>query len=241
MARASSPSLLSVTGLQGGYGPAQVLFGIDLEVAQGEVVSLLGRNGMGKTTTIKSIMGLLPMTSGRIAIAGQGMTGAPPYRIAQAGLGLVPEGRQIFPNLSVEENLIATAGNRNRQANPWTLQRVYAFFPKLEARRRNGGNQLSGGEQQMLAIGRALMTNPRLLILDEATEGLAPLIRQEIWDRLAALKHEGLSILVIDKNVDALVKLADRHIIVEKGRIVWTGSSRELINDPVTKDRYLSV
>ena len=237
----SSAPLLRVTGLQGGYGPAQVLFGIDLEVAPGEVVSLLGRNGMGKTTTIKSIMGLLPTTAGRIAIDGRDMTGAPPYRIAQAGLGLVPEGRQIFPNLSVEENLIATAGNRSRQENPWTLPRVYAFFPKLEARRRNGGNQLSGGEQQMLAIGRALMTNPRLLILDEATEGLAPLIRQEIWDRLAVLKHEGLSILVIDKNVDDLVKLADRHVILEKGRIVWSGSSADLIADPVTKERYLSV
>jgi branched-chain amino acid transport system ATP-binding protein len=241
MARASSASLLSVTGLEGGYGPAQVLFGIDLQVAPGEVVSLLGRNGMGKTTTIKSIMGLLPTSSGRIAIDGRDMTGAPPYRIAQAGLGLVPEGRQIFPNLSVEENLIATAGNRSRQANPWTLARVFAFFPKLEARRRNGGNQLSGGEQQMLAIGRALMTNPRLLILDEATEGLAPLIRREIWDRLAALKLEGLSILVIDKNVDDLVKLADRHVVIEKGRIVWNGSSAALVADPVTKDRYLSV
>ena len=205
-----SAPLLSVSGLQGGYGPAQVLFGIDLEVGLGEVVSLLGRNGMGKTTTIKSIMGLLPATAGRIVVDGRDMTGAPPYRIAQAGLGLVPEGRQIFPNLTVEENLIATAGNRIRQTDPWTLPRVYAFFPKLEARRRNGGNQLSGGEQQMLAIGRALMTNPRLLILDEATEGLAPLVRQEIWDRLTVLKREGLSILVIDKNIDNLVKLADR-------------------------------
>ena len=233
--------LLSVAGLQGGYGPAQVLFGIDLDIAAGEVVSLLGRNGMGKTTTIKAIMGLLPATAGRIALSGRDMTGAPPYRMAQAGLGLVPEGRQIFPTLSVEENLIATAANSTRAANPWTLQRVYAFFPKLEARRRNGGNQLSGGEQQMLAIGRALMTNPRLLILDEATEGLAPMIRQEIWDRLALLKREGLSILVIDKNVDALVKLADRHVIIEKGQIVWTGTSAALAADPMTKERYLSV
>jgi branched-chain amino acid transport system ATP-binding protein len=233
--------LLSVTGLHAGYGLAQVLFGIDLEIAAGEVVSLLGRNGMGKTTTIKSIMGLLPATLGHISINGREMTGAPPYRIAQAGLGLVPEGRQIFPTLSVEENLIATSANHTRQANPWTLARVYAFLPKLEARRRNWGNQLSGGEQQMLAIGRALMTNPRLLILDEATEGLAPLIRQEIWDRLALLKREGLSILVIDKNVNALVKLADRHVIVEKGRIVWSGTSSALVADPLTRDRYLSV
>jgi branched-chain amino acid transport system ATP-binding protein len=232
---------LTVTGLHSGYGAAQVLFGIDLEVGAGEVVSMLGRNGMGKTTTIKSIMGLLPVTAGRVTIAGQDLTGAPPYRLAQAGLGLVPEGRQIFPTLSVEENLVATSANPSRMPNPWTLARVYAFLPTLEARRRNWGNQLSGGEQQMLAIGRALMTNPRLLILDEATEGLAPLIRQEIWDRLALLKAEGLSILVIDKNVDALVKLADRHVIMEKGRIVWAGTSAALVADPLTKDRYLSV
>ena len=236
-----SAPLLQVTGLHGGYGPAQVLFGIDLEVGAGEVVSLLGRNGMGKTTMIKSIMGLLPVTAGTVTVDGRDLTSAPPYRIAQAGLGLVPEGRQIFPNLSVEENLIATAANHSPLANPWTLPRVYAFLPKLEERRRNWGNQLSGGEQQMLAIGRALMTNPRLLILDEATEGLAPLIRQEIWERLAILKREGLSILVIDKNVGALVALADRHAIIEKGRIVWSGTSAALAADPVTRDRYLSV
>jgi branched-chain amino acid transport system ATP-binding protein len=232
---------LQIAGLQGGYGAAQVLFGVDLEVGAGEVVSLLGRNGMGKTTTIKSIMGLLPVTGGRVHVLGRDMTGAPPYRIAQAGIGLVPEGRQIFPTLSVEENLVATAADHAGAASPWTTARVYDFLPKLAARRRHWGSQLSGGEQQMLAIGRALMTNPRLLILDEATEGLAPLIREEIWSRLAALKREGLSILVIDKNVGALVKLADRHVIIEKGRIVWAGTSAALAADPVTKERYLSV
>ena len=236
-----TPPLLSVTQLEGGYGPAQVLFGVDLEIAAGEVVSLLGRNGMGKTTTVKSIMGLLPVSAGRIAIDGRDLTGKPPHVVAQAGVGLVPEGRLIFPTLTVEENLIATAGNPSGRAEPWTLARIYAFLPKLAARRRNWGTQLSGGEQQMLAIGRALMTNPRLLILDEATEGLAPLVRREIWERLALLKREGLAILVIDKNVDALIALADRHVILEKGRIVWSGSSDALIADAGIKDRYLSI
>ena len=236
-----STPFLKVSGLHGGYGPAQVLFGIDLEVGVGEVVSMLGRNGMGKTTTIKSVMGLLPPTAGRVLVDGREMTGAPPYRFAQAGLGLVPEGRQIFPTLTVEENLVATAANPGGHAQLWTTSRVYDFFPTLAARRRHWGNQLSGGEQQMLAIGRALMTNPRLLILDEATEGLAPLIRQEIWTRLALLKRDGLSILVIDKNVDALVALADRHVIIEKGQIVWSGTSAALAADPGTRDRYLAV
>ena len=233
--------MLHVQDLEASYGLSQVLFGVSLRIEAGQVATLLGRNGMGKTTTIKSIMGLLTPTAGTVLIDGKTMTGAPPYRIAQAGLGLVPEGRQIFPTLTVEENLVATAANHSRQADPWTVARVYRFFPKLEARRRNWGNQLSGGEQQMLAIGRALMTNPRLLILDEATEGLAPLVRQEIWDRLAVLKRAGLSILVIDKNVDALTALADRHVIVEKGRIVWTGTSAQLASDPSTQARYLSV
>jgi branched-chain amino acid transport system ATP-binding protein len=233
--------ILEVTRLEGGYGPAQVLFGVDLAVSVGEVVSLLGRNGMGKTTTIKSLMGLLKPTGGAVRIDGRALTGAPPYRIAQAGLGLVPEGRQVFPTLTVEENLVATAANRAGSRTPWTVRRVFELLPRLAERRRNYGNQLSGGEQQMLAIGRALMTNPRLLILDEATEGLAPLLRQEIWDRLAVLKREGLSILVIDKNVDALVRLADRHLILEKGKIVWAGSSADLAADPVTKERYLAV
>jgi branched-chain amino acid transport system ATP-binding protein len=236
-----SDALLSVRGLEAGYGGSQVLFGVDLDVGYGEVVSLLGRNGMGKTTTVLSIMGLLPTRAGEIRFAGRPMTCQPPFRIAQAGIGLVPEGRQVFPTLTVEENLIATASNRAGQAAPWTLERVYAFFPRLAERRRNYGDEISGGEQQMLAIGRALMTNPKLLLLDEATEGLAPLTRQEIWERLAQLKRDGLSILIIDKTIEALLRLSDRHIILEKGRIVWSGTSRALAADPVTRDRYLSV
>ena len=236
-----SDALLSVRGLEAGYGGSQVLFGVDLDVGYGEVVSLLGRNGMGKTTTILSIMGLLPARAGEIRFAGRPLTRQPPFRIAQAGIGLVPEGRQVFPTLTVEENLIATASNRGGQAAPWTLERVYAFFPRLAERRRNYGDEISGGEQQMLAIGRALMTNPKLLLLDEATEGLAPLTRQEIWKRLAQLKRDGLAILIIDKTVEALLRLSDRHVILEKGRIVWSGTSRALAADPVTRDRYLSV
>jgi len=236
-----SEALLSVRGLEAGYGGSQVLFGVDLDVGYGEVVSLLGRNGMGKTTTVLSIMGLLPARAGEIRFAGQPLTRQPPFRIAQAGIGLVPEGRQVFPTLTVEENLIATASNRGGQAAPWTLERVYAFFPRLAERRRNYGDEISGGEQQMLAIGRALMTNPKLLLLDEATEGLAPLTRQEIWQRLAQLKRDGLAILIIDKTVEALLRLSDRHVILEKGRIVWSGTSRVLAADPVTRDRYLSV
>jgi branched-chain amino acid transport system ATP-binding protein len=236
-----SEPLLSIAGLQAGYAGSQVLFGVDLEVGHSEVVSLMGRNGMGKTTTVSAILGLLPARAGEIRFDGRPMTAEPPFRIAQAGIGLVPEGRQIFPTLTVEENLVATAANRRGQAKGWTLQRVYGFFPRLAERRRNFGDQISGGEQQMLAIGRALMTNPKLLILDEATEGLAPLIRQEIWERLATLKREGLSILIIDKNVEALLRLSDRHLILEKGRIVWSGSSAALAADPVTRDRYLSV
>jgi branched-chain amino acid transport system ATP-binding protein len=236
-----SEALLSIRGLEGGYAGSQVLFGIDLEVGASQVVSLMGRNGMGKTTTVLSIMGLLAASAGEVRFEGRAMTGEPPFRIAQAGVGLVPEGRQIFPTLTVEENLVATAANRRSDANGWTLERVYAFFPRLAERRRNLGDQLSGGEQQMLAIGRALMTNPKLLILDEATEGLAPLIRKEIWSKLAALKRDGLSILIIDKNIEALLRLSDRHLILEKGRIVWSGSSAALAADPVTRDRYLSV
>jgi len=227
-----SDALLSVRGLEAGYGGSQVLFGVDLDVGYGEVVSLLGRNGMGKTTTVLSIMGLLPARAGEIRFAGRPLTRQPPFRIAQAGIGLVPEGRQVFPTLTVEENLMAA---------PWTLERVYAFFPRLAERRRNYGDEISGGEQQMLAIGRALMTNPKLLLLDEATEGLAPLTRQEIWQRLAQLKRDGLAILIIDKTVEALLRLSDRHVILEKGRIVWSGTSRVLAADPVTRDRYLSV
>lgn len=232
--------MLVVEALEAAYGDSQILFGVDLAIEKGEVVTLLGRNGMGKTTTIKSIMGLLKPRVGRVSIEGRDLTGAQPYRIAQSGLGLVPEGRQVFPTLSVEENLVATAASRFGPAR-WTLERVYALFPRLKERRGNMGNQLSGGEQQMLAIGRALMTNPKLVILDEATEGLAPLIRQEIWDCLKQLKAEGEAILVIDKNVDALAGFADRHVILEKGKVVWRGSSAELLADPVLKDRYLHV
>src|SRR5215472_6663608 len=236
-----SEALLSVRGLEAGYCGSQVLFGVDLEVGYGEVVSLLGRNGMGKTTTVLSIMGLLPALAGAICFAGRPMTSQSPFRIAQAGIGLVPEGRQIFPTLTVEENLVATASNRQGHGEPWTLGRVYAFFPRLAQRRRHYGDQISGGEQQMLAIGRALMTNPKLLILDEATEGLAPLIRQEIWERLARLKAEGQAILVIDKNVDHLARICDRHYIIERGRTVWSGTSDELMAEPELQHKYLGI
>ncbi len=232
--------MLTVEALQASYGDSQVLFGVDLAIAEGEVVTLLGRNGMGKTTTISAILGLLKPRGGRVRFAGVDVAGKPPYAIAQLGIGLVPEGRQVFPTLTVEENLIATAAARFG-APRWTLPGIYALFPRLKERRANMGNQLSGGEQQMLAIGRALMTNPRLIILDEATEGLAPLIRQEIWACLAMLKAEGESILVIDKNVDALARLADHHAVIEKGRIVWSGTSAELMADPALKNRYLHV
>ncbi len=231
--------MLKVEKLQAAYGPAQVLFDMTFEIGAGEVVTLLGRNGMGKTTTINTIMGLIPARGGRVTFDGDVLTGQPPYRIAQHGLGLVPEGRQVFPTLSVEENLIATAATRFGAT--WTLDRVYEFFPRLKERRANMGNQLSGGEQQMLAIGRALMTNPRLLILDEATEGLAPLVRQEIWGCLARLKQDGQSILLVDKHLDAMLKLAERHVIVEKGSVVWTGTSAELAADGALKQRYLQV
>ena len=233
--------MLNVAGLQAGYGPARVLFDISFAVGAGEVVTLLGRNGMGKTTTVRSIMGLLRAQGGAISFDGVSLVGLPPYRIAQAGLGLVPEGRQVFPTLTVQENLIATAATRAAAPPRWTLDRVYAFFPRLAERSRNMGNQLSGGEQQMLAIGRALMTNPKLLVLDEATEGLAPLLRAEIWECLARLKREGQSILLVDKHIKALAKLADRHVIIEKGHVVWTGNSAELTSDEAARQRYLQV
>jgi len=232
--------MLQVRGLQASYGAAQVLFDISLDVGAGEVVTLLGRNGMGKTTTVRSIMGLLRPRGGEVRFDGSAVTGLAPYRVAKTGIGLVPEGRQIFPTLTVEENLVATAAARSGSRR-WTLATVYELFPRLKERRGNLGTQLSGGEQQMLAIGRALMTNPKLLILDEATEGLAPLIRVEIWNCLKRLRGERQSILVIDKNVDALAAFADRHVIIEKGRSVWTGTSAELTTDPSLKDRYLHV
>jgi len=233
--------MLSVESIETAYGASQVLFGLSLDVARAEVVTLLGRNGMGKTTTVRSIMGMVPLRAGRIRFEGRALQGLPAYRVAQAGLGLVPEGRQIFPNLTVRENLLATAANRLRSQDPWTIERVFALFPQLAERRSHMGGQLSGGEQQMLAVGRALMTNPRLLILDEATEGLAPLVRAEIWRCLEGLKRSGQSILLIDKDVRALTRLATRHYIVEKGQIVWNGSSHELRTREDLQHRYLGV
>ena len=231
-------SVLEVAEIETCYGLSQVLFGLSLTIAPGEMVTLMGRNGMGKTTTVRSIMGLTPARAGNIRFLGNEIRGLPPYKIAQLGIGLVPEGRQIFPNLSVHENLLATAVTRD---TGWTLAKVHDLFPGLAEREASMGNQLSGGEQQMLAIGRALMTNPRLLILDEATEGLAPLVRTEIWRCLARLKATGLAILVIDKNVGTLTRVADRHFLIERGRVVWTGASRELAASPDVQHRYLGV
>jgi branched-chain amino acid transport system ATP-binding protein len=232
--------MLKLAHIAAGYGPAQVLFDVSLAVDQGEVVTLIGRNGMGKTTTIRVLMGLLRARGGSAHFEGRELIGLPPYRIAQAGLGLVPEGRQIFPTLTIEENLVATAASRFG-APRWTLRDVYGVFPRLAERRRHMGNEISGGEQQMLAIGRALMTNPKLLILDEATEGLAPLIRAEIWACLARLKAEGQAILVVDKHIDALMKIADRHVVIEKGEVVWSGTSAALAADGQVRQRYLQV
>ena len=236
--------LLRVAGLETAYGASQVLFGIDLEVRPGEVVGLLGRNGMGKTTLVRSIVGLVRARAGQVAFAGAEVRGLPADRIARLGLAVVPEGRQVFPNLTVDEHLTAFAARRGGGAGPrgpWTPARVYALFPRLAERRDNLGNQLSGGEQQMLAIGRALVTNPRLLILDEATEGLAPLIREEIWRCLRELRGDGQTILVIDKYVNRLIELADRHVIVERGRVAWRGTSAELDADRAAWHRYLGV
>ena len=233
--------MLTVTGLKAGYGDATILFGVDLAVGEGEMVTLMGRNGMGKTTTIRAIMGLVRPSAGRVTMEGRELAGLPPYRIAQAGLGLVPEGRHIFPTLTVEENLVATAADRFAAARPWGLARVYALLPQLAERRLANGRQLSGGEQQMLAIGRALMTNPRLLILDEATEGLAPLVRAEIWSAIAALKADGQAILIVDRDLDALGRLADRHIVLERGRVAWTGDSAALAADRSAAEGYLSL
>ncbi|MDO8878509.1 MAG: ABC transporter ATP-binding protein [Pseudolabrys sp.] len=238
MSDRSSGAILALDGIETCYGLSQVLFGISLSIAPGEMVTLMGRNGMGKTTTVRSIMGLTPARAGHVRFLGQDIRGLPSYRVAQLGIGLVPEGRQIFPNLNVRENLVATAVKRD---GAWTLDKVYELFPRLAERETSMGNQLSGGEQQMLAVGRALMTNPRLLILDEATEGLAPMIRQEIWRCLARLKESGLSVLVIDKNVGALMKVADRHFLIERGRVVWSGASAELAAAPEVQHRYLGV
>jgi branched-chain amino acid transport system ATP-binding protein len=233
--------MLTLEGVVAGYGESQVLNGISFGVGAGQAVTLLGRNGMGKTTTVRAIMGLIRPSAGHIHFDGAEITGAAPYRIAQRGIGLVPEGRQIFPTLTVEENLVATAANRRSGAPRWDLPAIYALFPRLAERRRQSGAKLSGGEQQMLAIGRALMTNPRLLVLDEATEGLAPLIRAEIWQVLAKLRAEGQAILLIDKNLAAVMRLADWHVVIEKGRVVWQGDSAALAAAPEIRDTYLHV
>lgn len=233
--------LLEVHGMQTAYGTSQVLFGVSFDIRQGEVATLLGRNGMGKTTTVRSLLGLTRVRTGSVRFRGERIESLAPDRIARMGLAVVPEGRQIFPNLSVQENLLAFGANRNGSSEPWTLERVYHLFPRLQERRHNMGNQLSGGEQQMLAIGRALMTNPHLLILDEATEGLAPLIREEIWRCLTTLRAQGQTILVIDKYVQRLIRLADRHTIVERGRVVWQGESEQLAADASLWHRYIGV
>jgi branched-chain amino acid transport system ATP-binding protein len=233
--------MLSVRNLQSAYGRSQVLFDVALDIAEGEVVTLLGRNGMGKTTTVRSIMGLLAPKGGDIRFESQDVRGIAPEKIARCGIGLVPEGRQIFPTLSVRENLVATASNRLKRSSPWTLERVYALFPRLQERAGQSARTLSGGEQQMLAVGRALMTNPKLLILDEATEGLAPVIRAEIWGCIEALKAQGQSILLIDKNINVLKRIADRHYIIEKGRTVWSGSSTDLAANAELVHRYVGV
>jgi len=234
-------AMLEVHDLQTFYGRSQALFGLSLSVGPAEMVTLLGRNGMGKTTTVRSIIGLLRPQGGSIRFRGEAIEDKPAHRIAQSGIGVVPEGRQIFPNLTVREHLLAWAANRSGAAEPWTLDRVFGLFPRLHERRLNLGSQLSGGEQQMLAIGRVLMTNPYLLILDEATEGLAPLVRREIWNCLRLLKQSGLSILVIDKYVQALIELADRHVIIERGKVQWEGTSVELAGQRDLWQRYLGV
>jgi len=233
--------MLNLENVQTFYGASQALFGMEFSVGKGEVVTLMGRNGMGKTTTVHSVLSIAPCSGGRIFFDGHEIQAQASYKIARMGIGLVPEGRQVFPNLSVRENLIATAENRLGLANPWTLERVFELFGQLAGRLSSPASVLSGGEQQMLAIGRALMLNPRLLILDEATEGLAPLIRQEIWRRLEQLKQSGLTILLIDKNIDEFSHIADRHYIVEKGRVVWQGDSDQLTADAELKSRYLGI
>ena len=233
--------MLRVEKIETFYGSSQALLGVSLEVAEGEVVTLLGRNGMGKSTTVKSIMGLTPIKRGRMTFDGREIHHLPSYAIARLGIGLVPEGRQIFPNLTVYENIMATAANRLGEKEPYTLQGVLAIFPRLAERLNNFGDQLSGGEQQMLAVVRAMMTNPKLLILDEATEGLAPLVRKEIWRGLTLLKAYGQAILVIDKNLDALMQLADRHYVMEKGRVVWSGPTADIIHNETLKTRYLGI
>ncbi|TAN27110.1 MAG: ABC transporter ATP-binding protein [Castellaniella sp.] len=236
-----SSKTLEVTGMQAGYGAAQVLFDVSFSVREGEAITLLGRNGMGRSTTLKCLFGMIRCLDGSIHYAGTSLKNLRAYKIARKGLALVPEGRQIFPNLTVEENLVATARPSPQGTSKWDLQRVYAFFPRLHERRRNGGAALSGGEQQMLAIGRALMTNPNLLVLDEATEGLAPIIRHQIWSDLRKLRDDGLSLIIVDKNIDALLALADRHYVIEKGRTVWSGTSVDVTSNLERVHKYMTV
>ena len=233
--------MLKVENLTAFYGSSQALFGMTFSVSEGEVVTLLGRNGMGKTTTVNSLMGIIKPASGSIKFVEDELAGLPSFKIAKLGFGLVPEGRQIFPNLNVRENLVATASNHLDFANPWTVERIYELFPELEKRATSMGNLLSGGEQQMLAVGRALMTNPKLLILDEATEGLAPLVREKIWNALNEIRKDGLSILLIDKNLNDLLKLADRHFIVEKGTVAWSGTSAQLSKSKKVQQEFLGL
>jgi branched-chain amino acid transport system ATP-binding protein len=233
--------MLKVQDLVTHYSGSQALFGVDFEIEQGQVVTLLGRNGMGKTTTINTIMGIVPASSGSISFEGIELVGRPSFKTANLGIGLVPEGRQIFPNLSLRENLVATASNHLKVTEPWTLEGVFSFFPELKERLTSMGNLLSGGEQQMLAIGRALMTNPKLLVLDEATEGLAPLVRKKIWEAIGLIRGQGVSILVVDKNLKDLLKIADRNFIIERGKIVWSGSSQQLRDDRDALHRHLGV
>ena len=233
--------LLEVADLEARYDRSQVLHGVSFSLKEGEIITLLGRNGMGKSTSLKCVMGLLPVYKGSIRFAGEAVNAKPAFEVARLGIGLVPEGRQIFPTLTVEENLRATAANRHKLPSPYDLARVYEFFPRLKERRANMGNQLSGGEQQMLAIGRALMTNPKLLILDEATEGLAPLVRADIWRVLGELRKTGMSMIIVDKNLGPLLKLADRHYVIEKGRVVWSGSSQTLQAESAVVEQFLGV
>ena len=233
--------MLSVERLEAAYGDSRVLFDVSLEIGRGELVTLMGRNGMGKTTTVRCIMGLLPARGGTVRFAGETISGRPPETVARLGIGLVPEGRQVFPTLTVRENLVATAANRLGRADPWTLERVFELFARLRERTGQVASTLSGGEQQMLAIGRALMTNPRLLILDEATEGLAPVVRAEIWRCIERLRGEGQSILLIDKNLAVLERMADRHYVLEKGRVAWSGTSADLRRDRETVQAHVGV
>ncbi|MCB2011350.1 MAG: ABC transporter ATP-binding protein [Geminicoccaceae bacterium] len=233
--------MLSVERLEAAYGDSRVLFDVSLEIGRGELVTLMGRNGMGKTTTVRCIMGLLPARGGTVRFAGETISGRPPETVARLGIGLVPEGRQVFPTLTVRENLVATAANRLGRADPWTLERVFELFARLRERTRQVASTLSGGEQQMLAIGRALMTNPSLLILDEATEGLAPVVRAEIWRCIERLRDEGQSILLIDKNLAVLERMADRHYVLEKGRVAWSGASADLRRDRETVQAHVGV